>query len=93
LLRLPSDLFELFTVSGVVNSHLGSMAAAMHAAACRCWSRRRCSGSCTCPVRHLVRFGIVSAAIVAVFLTGTRALLHLAAAAAPSGLETLAPSP
>jgi ABC-type amino acid transport substrate-binding protein len=91
LLRLPSDLFELFTVSGVVNSHLGSMAAAMHAAALSLLVAAAMLGQLHVSVRHLVRFGIVSAAIVAVFLTGTRALYTWLLPPRPSGLETLAP--
>lgn len=91
LLHLPSDLFELFTVSGVVNSHLGSMAAAMHAAALSLLVAAAMLGQLHVSVRRLVRFGLVSAAIVAVFLTGTRALYTWLLPPRPSGLETLAP--
>jgi Na+/H+-dicarboxylate symporter/ABC-type amino acid transport substrate-binding protein len=89
LLRLPSDLFELFTVSGVVNSHLGAMTAAMHFAALSVIVAAAMLGQLHVSVRHLVRFGVVSAAIVAVFLLGTRALYTWLMPPTPSGLETL----
>lgn len=89
LLRLPSDLFELFTVSGVVNSHLGSMTAAMHAAALSVLVAAAMLGRFHASVRRLVRFGVVSAVILAVFLGGTRALYTWLLPPEPSGLETL----
>lgn len=30
MLRMPTDLFQMFLVSGIVNSHFGSGAAVMH---------------------------------------------------------------
>jgi Na+/H+-dicarboxylate symporter/ABC-type amino acid transport substrate-binding protein len=89
LLRLPSDLFELFTVSGVINSHMGSMTAAMHAAALSVLVASAMLGRFHVPLRRLGRFGVVSAAILAVFLGGTRALYTWLLPPEPSGLETL----
>jgi Na+/H+-dicarboxylate symporter len=89
LLRLPADLFELFTVSGVINSHLGSMTAAMHAAALSVIVASAMLGRFHLAVRRLARFGVVSAAILALFLGGTRALYTWLLPPAPSGLEAL----
>jgi Na+/H+-dicarboxylate symporter len=89
LLRLPADLFELFTVSGVVNSHLGSMAAAMHTSALSVMVASAMLGMTRLHIRPLLRFGVVSVALVAGLLTGTRAVLTWLLPPTPAGLETL----
>ena len=42
LMRLPADLFGLFSVSSVVNTRFGAMTAARTRRRCRCSSRRPC---------------------------------------------------
>jgi Na+/H+-dicarboxylate symporter len=75
LLRLPADLFNLFVVSSVANARFGSAAAAMHTLAlavigAHLMARRPVGG-----VSRLARFAAVSAAIVGVFVVGSRLLL------------------
>ena len=60
MLRLPADLFELFTVSGVINSHLGSMTSAMRAAALSVMVASAMLGRFQVPMRRLARFGVIS---------------------------------
>jgi Na+/H+-dicarboxylate symporter len=89
LLHLPADLFELFTVSGVVNSHLGSMAAAMHTSALSVMVASAMLGLARVHIRPLMRFGVLSVALVAGLLGGTRAVLIWLLPPTPAGLETL----
>jgi len=89
LLRLPSDLFELFTVSGVVNRHIGAMTAAMHTAALSVMVAAAMLGRLQVSLHRLVRFAVVSGVLVAVFLGGTRALFTWLLPPVPSGMETL----
>jgi Na+/H+-dicarboxylate symporter len=88
LARLPADLFQLFVVSGVLNSRFGSMAATMH--------------TLTIAIRHLphhrevderrrlARYLGASVLMVAAFLSGTRLLLAKALPDPATRAEVLA---
>jgi Na+/H+-dicarboxylate symporter/ABC-type amino acid transport substrate-binding protein len=89
LLRLPADLFEVFTVSSVVNSRLGSMTAATHTAALGVIVAIAMMDGLRVPLRRIARFGLVTAAAVALFVAGTRVVFTWLLPPEPSGLATL----
>lgn len=89
LLQLPADLFTLFSVSGVLNSHLGAMAAAMHNATVSVLVGAGMLGRLHLSLRRVVRFGVMSLVVVLAFLASTRALFTWLLPPAPSGLATL----
>jgi len=89
LLHLPADLFDLFSVSSILNSRLGSMAAAAHIAALGVVIGAAMIGTIHVSIRRLVRFVVVTAAIVGAFALGTRAMFAWVLPPAPSGIGTL----
>lgn len=89
LLHLPADLFDLFSVSSILNSRLGSMAAAAHIAALGVVIGAAMIGTIHVSIRRLVRFVVVTAAIVGAFALGTRAMFAWVLPPAPSGVGTL----
>jgi len=91
LLHLPADLFDLFSVSSVLNSRLGSMAAATHIAALGVVIAAAMVGKIHISIPRLVRFVVVTAAFVGLFVVGTRAVFSWVLPPAPSGLATLSP--
>ncbi len=91
LLRLPADSFEFFTMSSVVNSHLGAMTAAAHTAALSVVIAAAMVGLFRMTIVRLARFVVASMVVFAVFVVGTRAFYTWVLPPMPSGLETLAP--
>ncbi len=89
LLHLPEDLFELFSVSGVINSRLGSMAAATHVAALGVIIAAALLGHVRIVVRQLMRFVLLTVAMFVVFVEGTRLVYTRILPPVPSGLQTL----
>jgi len=89
LLHLPADLFDLFSVSSILNARLGSMAAAAHIAALGVVIAAAMVGAVHVSIRRLVRFVIVTAAFMGIFLAGTRAIFSWVLPPTPSGLATL----
>ncbi len=89
LLHLPADLFDLFSVSSVLNSRLGSMAAATHIAALGVVIAAAMVGKIHISIRRLARFVVVTAAFIGLFVVGTRAVFSWVLPPAPSGLSTL----
>jgi ABC-type amino acid transport substrate-binding protein len=89
LLHLPADLFDLFSVSSVLNSRFGSMAAAAHVAALGVVLPAAMVGAVHFSLRRLVRFVIVTAALVGVFVVGTRVVFSWVLPPVPSGLAVL----
>jgi len=75
LVQIPADHFRLFVVSGVLNSRFGSMAATMHTLVIAILGTCLITGRLRIQRPRLVRFGVVSVALVAAFLAGTRLLL------------------
>src|SRR4029453_13437886 len=74
LVRLPADLFNLFAVSSVINARFGSAAAAMHTFAFAVLGAHLLAGRPFGRTPRLVRFAAVTAAIVGVFVVGSRLL-------------------
>ncbi|MEQ1831825.1 MAG: cation:dicarboxylase symporter family transporter [Candidatus Eisenbacteria bacterium] len=76
LVRLPADLFHLFTISSVLNSRFGSAASAMHTLALALLGAFLMSGRLRVDRPRLVRYVLVSALVTGAFLVGTRVLLQ-----------------
>jgi Na+/H+-dicarboxylate symporter/ABC-type amino acid transport substrate-binding protein len=90
LARLPGDLFQLFVVSGVVNSRFGSMTAAMHTLAMAIIGTCLVSGRLQVDKARLARFAVTSVVLVVAFLAGTRLLLERVLPAPPTKDAVLA---
>ena len=89
LLHLPADLFDLFSVSSVLNSRLGSMAAAAHVAALGVVVAAAMLGAVHVSIRRVARFVVVTVAFMGIFLVGTRAVFSWVLPPTPSGVATL----
>ncbi len=76
LLRIPEDLFQMFLVSGVVNSHVGSGAGVMHTMAVAVIGSYLMVHRFPKNVGKLFRFLGVTILLVAGFLFGSRMLLQ-----------------
>src|SRR5262245_25881405 len=75
LAQMPADLFQLFVVSGVLNSRFGSMAAAMHTLTMAVLGTCLITGKVTIEKRRLARYLAASLVLIVAFLGGTRLLL------------------
>jgi len=73
--RLPADLFQLFIVSGVVNSRFGAAAAAMHTFVLSLLGAHLMAGRLRVNRRRLVGFAASSLVLTGAFLLGSRLLL------------------
>jgi len=76
LARIPADLFQLFVVSGVVNSRFGNAAAAMHTFALALLGAHLMAGRLRVDRKRLVAFAIASVVLVGGLLLGSRALFE-----------------
>ena len=74
-MRLPADLFNLFAVTSVVNARFGSAAAAMHTFALAVLGAHLAVSRPVGGAPRLLRFTALTAAIVGVFVVGSRLLL------------------
>jgi ABC-type amino acid transport substrate-binding protein len=75
LVRLPADLFQLFIVSGVVNSRFGSAAAAMHTFVLALLGAHLMAGRLRVDRKRLLGFAASTLVLVGAFLLGSRLLL------------------
>jgi len=75
LVRVPADLFQLFVVSGVLNSRFGAMTSAMHTLVVAVLGTCLITGRIELRRARLVRYLAVSALLVAAAVLGSRALL------------------
>jgi Na+/H+-dicarboxylate symporter len=75
LVKIPTDHFQLFVVSGVLNSRFGAMASAMHTLVIAILGTCLITGRLRIDKARLVRFAVASALMVAGFVAGTRLLL------------------
>lgn len=89
LMRLPADLIDLFTVSSVVNSRLGSMVAAAHMAALAILLTAAVLGRLRLTAARIGRYVLVSAILIGAFLAATRVLVSTMLIPGPSGLQTM----
>ena len=92
LVRVPADLFQLFVVSGVLNSRFGAMASAMHTLVVA--RARHLPGHRPRRLRRreLLRYLLVSALLVAAAVLGTRGILARVLPDPRGGAELLAAS-
>ncbi|MDH4063118.1 MAG: cation:dicarboxylase symporter family transporter, partial [Acidobacteriota bacterium] len=89
LLRLPADLFNLFTVSSVLNVRFGSLTAAVHTAALSMLVAASLLGRLRVDVRQLARMAVMTAIVIGVFIGGTRVAFSRFVPTAPSGVAAL----
>jgi Na+/H+-dicarboxylate symporter/ABC-type amino acid transport substrate-binding protein len=75
LAQLPADLFQLFVVSGVLNSRFGAMTATMHTLAIAILGTCLITGKLRVERPRLVRYLVASGLLLVAFLGGTRLLL------------------
>ena len=75
LARVPADLFQLFVVSGVVNSRFGAMTSAMHTLVVAVLGTCLVTGRIELRRAALARYVLVSLVLVAAAVLGTRAVL------------------
>lgn len=75
LVKIPADHFQLFVVSGVLNSRFGAMASAMHTLVIAILGTCLITGRLRIDRPRLLRFALASALMVAGFVAGTRLLL------------------
>jgi Na+/H+-dicarboxylate symporter len=72
LLRIPSDMHELFIATGVVNSRVGSMVAAMHTLAVAILGTCAIVGAIKFDGRRILRYAVITAVLTAVTVGGVR---------------------
>jgi Na+/H+-dicarboxylate symporter/ABC-type amino acid transport substrate-binding protein len=89
LLHLPADLFELFSISSILNSRFGAMTSAAHIAALGVVIAAAMMGAIHVSARQLLRYLLVTVALMGVFVIGTRAIFSWVLPPAPAGLSTL----
>ncbi len=73
LLRLPADLFQVFVTVDVIGSRFGTLLAAMHLIAIALIGTFAMDGAITLSAVRLIRFAVVSLALMAAALIGIRA--------------------
>jgi len=91
LMHLPADLFQLFTISSLVNTFFGAMTAGAHTAALSLLMATAMLDEFKMSMRRLIRFIAVTCIFLGAFVAGTRAVFTWWLPPASSGLETLTP--
>jgi Na+/H+-dicarboxylate symporter/ABC-type amino acid transport substrate-binding protein len=74
LFRIPADTFQLFLATGVVNSRVGTLVAAMHTVTVALLGACAISGTLRVDVRRLVRYLVITTVLTAAVIGGTRAV-------------------
>lgn len=74
LLRIPADTFHLFLATGLINSRVGTVVAAMHTVAVATIGALATSGHLTWTMRRLVRYAVVTTGLIAATIIGLQAL-------------------
>ena len=74
LFRIPADTFQLFLATGVVNSRVGTLVAAMHTVTVALLGACAISGTLRLDARRLVRYLLITTLLTAAIIGGTRAL-------------------
>jgi Na+/H+-dicarboxylate symporter/ABC-type amino acid transport substrate-binding protein len=90
LVQIPADHFQLFVVSGVLNSRFGAMTSAMHTLVVAILGTCLITGRLRIHKARLVRFAAISAVLVLAFVAGTRVVLARALPEPASRDEVLA---
>jgi Na+/H+-dicarboxylate symporter/ABC-type amino acid transport substrate-binding protein len=76
LLRIPSDTFQLFLTSGVINARFGTVVAAAHTVTVAIVGTCAVVGAVRFNARKLLRFGVITLFAAAALIGGVRAVLH-----------------
>ena len=76
-LKVPSDTFQLFVASGVVNARFGTLVAATHTVAVALIGSCAITGKMRIDRRKLLRFGALTAALIVATVGGLRLLLEV----------------
>src|SRR5262245_36737883 len=74
MFRIPADTFQLFLASGVVNSRFGTLVAAVHTLTVALLGTCAMVGALTLNRRRLVRYAVITTALTALVIGGTRVL-------------------
>ena len=74
LFRIPADMFELFIATGVINSRFGTLVAAMHVVVLAVAGTCAARGTIVWSLRRLMRFAVVSLALIALTFGTTKYL-------------------
>jgi Na+/H+-dicarboxylate symporter len=75
LLRIPADMFQLFIVSGVINSRFGTLLAAMHTLVLALVGTCAITGTLRLEAWRMIRYAAVSLLLTALTIGGVRILL------------------
>jgi Na+/H+-dicarboxylate symporter/ABC-type amino acid transport substrate-binding protein len=76
LLRIPADTFRLFVTSAIVNARFGTLVAAVHTLAIAVLGTCAVAGVLRIDGRRLARYAVVTLALTAGLVGGTRLLLQ-----------------
>jgi Na+/H+-dicarboxylate symporter/ABC-type amino acid transport substrate-binding protein len=76
LFRIPADTFQLFLATSVINSRVGTLVAAVHTLAVSLLAGCAVTGALVWDRRRIVRYIVVTVALVTVLIGGTRALFE-----------------
>ncbi len=74
LFRLPADLFQLFIVSGVINSRFGTLLAAMHTLVLGLLVCCAVTGQLQIKVAKITRYGLITVMLVIATIAGNKLL-------------------
>jgi Na+/H+-dicarboxylate symporter/ABC-type amino acid transport substrate-binding protein len=74
LFRIPADTFQLFLATGVINSRVGTLVAAMHTVTVALLGACAIGGTLRFDRRRVVRYLAITAALTFVVIGGTRAV-------------------
>lgn len=74
--RIPVDTFQLFLATGVINSHFGALVAAVHTVSLALLASVAVTGTLRFEPARLLRYGAVTAALVAATFGGARLLFE-----------------
>ena len=74
LFRIPADTFQLFLATGVINSRVGTLVAAMHTLTVALLGACAISGTLRFERRRLVRYLVVTTGLTVIVIGGTRAV-------------------
>ena len=74
LQKIPSDMFQLFIVSGVLNSRFGTLLAAMHTLVLGVLVACAVTGGLTIRPKKIIWFAVVSACLIVATIGGARLL-------------------
>src|SRR4029079_192224 len=74
MFRIPADAFQLFLATGVINSRVGTLVAAMHTVTVALLGACAISGTLRVASRRLVRYLVVTTVLTAAVIGGTLAV-------------------